>query len=249
MSLFKGFVMSLGMFSIIPVPKNSWNDKYMPMIIPNLPLVGALIGIIWYGSASVMLMLSAPLMMHSAILLFIPFILNGFIHADGFMDTVDAVFSRKNIDEKKRILKDPHVGSFAVIAVVGLIILQFSAVYTIVDTQKGLLIFVFIPVISRCIVGIAMLNLKPAFETGYNTLFRNNTKPRHTVLICLIMLICLSVVWFWIGIMGMPLLAEAVVGIIATLYLYNHFQGMSGDLCGCIITVSEFAALFFMAIL
>jgi len=51
MNLIKGFIMSLGMFSIIPVPKNSWNDKYMALVIPNLPLVGVLIGLLWYGLA------------------------------------------------------------------------------------------------------------------------------------------------------------------------------------------------------
>jgi len=249
MSLIKGFIMSLGMFSIIPVPGNSWNDKYMPMVIPNLPLVGALLGFIWYGLAYALTKLSVPLMIHSAIVLFIPFILSGFIHADGYMDTADAVFSRKDLDEKKRILKDPHLGAFAVIAIAGLFILQFSAVHTIIEAQKKLLTFAFIPVISRCVAGIAVLKLKPAFETGYNAAFRAGTKPRHTVFICVLALICFSAAWFTLGFSGLPVLAEALAGIAAIIYLYKQFQGISGDLSGCVITVSEFAALFCMALL
>jgi Cobalamin-5-phosphate synthase len=249
MSLIKGFIMSLGMFSVIPVPRNSWNDKYMPIVIPNLPLVGALIGLIWYGAAYALSVLSAPLMIQSAALLFIPFIPNGFIHTDGYMDTADAVFSRRDLEEKKRILKDPHVGAFAVIALVGLFIFQFSAVYTIIEAQKRLLIFVFIPVISRCVAGAVMLNLKPVFETGYNAVFRTGTKPRHTVFICVLALICLITAGFMLGFEMLPLLVEVLVGIMAAIYLYKQFQGISGDLSGCIITVCELSALLCMAII
>ena len=250
MGLFRGFVMALGMFSIIPVPKNSWNDKYTPVVIPSLPLAGALLGLIWFGLSYALSALSAPPMILSASILFIPFILTGFIHADGYIDAADAVFSRRDLDEKKRILKDPHLGAFAVIAVIGLFILQFSAVYTIVGAQKPLLTFVFILVISRCVAGVAMLNLKPVFETGYNAAFRAGTKPRHTLFICLLAFVGLTAAWFISGAAALfPLLAGALAGVAAVVYLYRQFHGISGDLSGCVITIGEFAALLCMALL
>jgi len=249
MGLIKGFVMSMGMFSIIPVPKNSWNDKYIPLVIPCLPLVGAVLGLVWYGFAHALAWLNTPLMIQCAVALLVPFIINGFIHADGYMDTADAVFSRRSLDEKKRILKDPHLGAFAAIAIVGLFIFQFCAVYTVIDAQKKLLALAFIPVISRCVAGAGMLNLKPAFETGYNAMFRAGVKPRHTVFICMTALVCLAAAWLVLGLAALPLLAEAAAGILSIAYLYRQFQGMSGDLSGCVITVSEFAALLCMALI
>ena len=245
--IIKGFIMTLGMFSIIPVPKNSWNDECMPLLIPSLPVVGALIGFIWYGSALLLSQTSLSLMIRSAIILFIPLILSGFLHMDGYMDTADAVLSRRDLPEKKRILKDPYVGAFSIFAAAVLIVFQFSAVHTILEEHRNLSVIAFIPVISRCIVGIAMINLKPAFETGYNASFRKGAKPRHTLFICILAAICISLAWLHPGISLLPLLIELFAGILVTIYLYRQFNGISGDLCGCIITVSEFAAILFIS--
>ena len=249
MRFIKGFIMSLGMFSIIPVPKNSWGDKQMPFVMPALPLVGALIGLGWYGLSVVMSTLSAPPVISCAIILFIPFILSGFVHLDGYMDTADAVFSRRSLDEKKLILKDPHTGAFAVIALAVLLILQFCAVYTIIGELKNLLVFAFIPVISRCIVCIAALNMESVFDSGYNASFKNGTKPGHTVFICWLLLICYAAAWFLLGFAALPLLIGTAVGFFMVCYLYSQFRGISGDLCGCIITVTELSVLLGMALI
>jgi len=241
--------MSLGMFSIIPVPKDSWDESYMPIILPALPLVGALIGFSWYGLAYALALSPVPVMLQSAIILFIPFFLSGFIHIDGYMDTADAVFSRRNLDEKKIILKDPHTGAFAVVAAATLFITQFSAVYSVMETQKNLLILAFIPVISRCCAAGAILNLKPVFDAGYGASFKSGTKPRHSLFICILAAIYITAAWFKLGIAALPLIVAAFTGVIASAFLYKQFHGISGDLSGCVISVSECAALLCMAIL
>jgi len=236
------------MYSIIPVPKKSWNEKYMPIVLPALPVVGVLLGIIWFGLSLLIISLPVPLMIKSSIILLIPFILSGFLHLDGYMDTADAVFSRRSIDEKKRILKDPHTGAFAVIAVAGLFIFQFSAVYSIIEEQRNLLILVFVPVISRCIASIAALRLKSAFDTGYGASFKRGTKPGHGIFVCLLTLLVFTASWFLFGFAALPLLGGVFAGVLTAWYLYKQFQGISGDLCGCIITVCELTALLCIAI-
>ena len=231
--------MSLGMFSIIPVPKNSWNDKYMPLVIPSMPVVGLLIGLLWYGAAVLLSKLSVPVLLQSAAILFTPLVLTGFIHTDGFMDTADAVLSRRDLETKKKILKDPNAGAFAVISVIGIILFGFCAMQIIIETQKSPLIFIFIPVISRCTAGVAMLNLKSVFDTGYNAMFKNGTKPSHTVFICLLA----ASTFLAARLTVLPLLTGALAGILTAAYLYKQFDGISGDLCGCIIVISEVFAL------
>jgi len=249
MGFIKGFIMSLGMYSIIPVPKNSWDEKNKHFVLQSLPLVGAIIGLIWYGLSLLILPLFMPIMLKSVLILFIPFFLSGFIHLDGYMDTADAVFSRRSLDEKKRILKDTHVGAFAVFAVSALLLFQLSAVYSIATSQNSVLLFIFIPVVSRCIACIAVFRMKQVFETGYAASFRNGTKPIHTIFICILMLICFIAAWFLVGITALPLLTGAIAGLLTMWYLYRQFQGISGDLSGCIITVSELAALICLALL
>ena len=234
-----GFIMSLGMFSTIPVPKNSWNEKYIHLVIPSLPVVGLLIGLLWYGTAQLLIYLNIPTLMASVVTLLVPFFLSGFIHVDGFMDTADAVLSRRPLEEKKRILKDPCVGVFAVVAIISLLLLQFSAVYTLFESSRPLYYFIIIPVASRLISGIALIIAKPMPEDYYNAAFRSHIKYRHIIFMAVIFVVCICF---------RPLQISMAASIACAWYLYRHFKGLSGDLCGCIIVVSECTALVVTAL-
>jgi len=246
--MIKGLYMSMGMFSIIPVPRNSWNEKYMSLVIPALPVVGLIIGLLWCGAVWLLLRLGIPPVMTGVFLLLVPFVLSGFIHVDGYMDTADAVLSRRPLEEKKRILKDPNAGAFAVVAIIIIMLLQFSAMVTVVDVMTSISLtafshtsFIVIPIASRCVAGAALILCKPVFETGYNASFKVGTKPRHIVFICILGLMCV-LVSPWAVSVGIA------AGIGTAVYLYRQFKGISGDLCGCIIVVSECAAVVAMAL-
>jgi len=250
MGILKSFLMALGMFSTIPVPRNSWNDKYMNLVILNLMLVGFFIGSIWFILTSFLLTMDMPILITSSLVLLIPFFLSGFLHVDGYMDTADAIFSRRDTSEKRRILKDSSVGAFAVIALVCLMLLQFSIIHTILMQNRCLFIFIFITIISRAVAGLAVLNLKPISETGYMATFKLNTDIRHSIVIVLTIVITLIIAYI-VG--GVDLIAPLIISLIAsafmTFYVYKQLQGFSGDLCGWVITTSELCGLLFFAIL
>lgn len=242
--------MSLGMFSAIPVPKNSWNDKYMPLCVPCLPVVGVVLGSLWFGTAVFLQHVALPVMLRASVITVIPMLLSGFLHLDGYMDTSDAILSRRNLDEKRRILKDPHVGAFAAIMLAILLLFQFSSVYTVIMEEKELLALLFIPIISRCCAGLVLLKLKPMSETGFAAMFRAGTGPVHTVFIVFVMISALALTFGLSGIQALiVLLTETLAAVCVTAYVYRQIEGISGDLCGCIITVTELAGLLTLAIL
>ena len=250
MRYFRAFLMTLGMFSAIPAPENIWDADLMPMMLPCLPVIGALIGAVWYGVALLLGLAGFSPMIQSAAVMLAPFILCGFIHAEGYMDTADAVFSRRSAEEKKRILKDPHAGAFGVIALAVLFLLQFCAVFTFVSSQSCLIMVVFIPILSRCAAGAATLNCRAMSDTGYAALFKQNTKPRHTVFICVLAVIAAVLAWYSSGSAGLIILfTEVLAGVLAAAWLYRQFGGLSGDLGGFIITVSELAGVLCLAVL
>ena len=74
-------------------------------------------------------------MVTTAVTLITPFILTGMLHLDGYMDVCDALLSRRDKQEKLRILKDPHTGAFAVISVIMLFILNFSTLHTVISNN------------------------------------------------------------------------------------------------------------------
>jgi len=245
---FRAFFMALGMFSIIPVPKNSWSDKYLRFMMPLLPIVGVIFGFLWYGAAYLLSISIVPPILQSAAVTLIPFILSGFLHLDGFIDTSDAVLSRRNLEEKRRILKDSHLGAFGAVMLCCLFLLQFCATYVIVTENKQLETLIFIPAVSRIVSGFMMLKLKPMSEGSYASAYRTGVKFRHTLMILFeLCLVGFASYWFFGAKMLITLGVMLGVGVFTAVHLHRQFKGFSGDLCGCVITISELAGLLCLA--
>ena len=60
---------------------------------------------------------------------------------DGFMDTMDAVHSYGDRTKKLEILKDPHLGAFAVICAVVYLLLYTGSMYEFCENARGKAMF------------------------------------------------------------------------------------------------------------
>ncbi len=246
--------MSFGMFCIVPIPYKKWDESCANLVIPFFPFVGLFAGLLWYGVSQLMLLAGLNTMMFSAFLMLFPYIITGFIHVDGFMDTCDAILSRRPIEEKLKILKDPHTGAFAVVSVLVLFVVCFASAYEIAsevvsDTGK-LLFLVFMPVLSRSLTGITLLSLKVMPQSGYGSYFRKNTKAVHKISLALTGLSAVVVMCLLFGIKGLVTVAAMTVGFfLSVLFVYRQFGGISGDVSGYALTVSEACGLVALALI
>lgn len=241
--------MSLGMFCAIPLPFQLWDDKCMNLMLPCFPLIGVLIGAIWWGVAELLIFSGIHIVLVSAVLSIIPFLLPGFLHLDGYMDTSDAVLSRRPLEDKLRILKDPHTGAFAVIMLAVLFLLQFAALYAVVEKEKYLVLLVIIAVISRCGSSMAILCLKAMPQSGYANMFKNNTSVSHKIFIIFIAVCAIATSFIFAGFYGIIVAAAAILGYIGAIaYSYRDLKGISGDLAGYAIVISELCGLIALAI-
>ncbi|MGQ3479066.1 adenosylcobinamide-GDP ribazoletransferase [Paenibacillus sp. TY11] len=105
------------------------------------PLVGAVIGIIVWGSAALTSMVLPPL--PCAILTLVVWVwLTGGLHLDGWMDAADALFSYRSRERMLEIMKDSRVGAMGVIACVLLLMFKASLLYTVLVERdlSGLLL-------------------------------------------------------------------------------------------------------------
>ena len=109
------FAMCQSMFCAIPFPGRLWDEKARGKMLLFLPVVGLEIGFVWAALAWAVRFLKLPALVGGLALCAYPFLLTGFIHLDGFMDVTDAVKSWRDLEKRRAILKDSHVGSFAVI--------------------------------------------------------------------------------------------------------------------------------------
>lgn len=269
MKYIQAFFMSLGMFSTIPCPYRPWNDRARHLMLVFLPLVGLVIGFLWYGLSLLTDRINLPIPMQTAVLMLYPYLISGFIHLDGFMDTSDALLSRRPLEEKLRILKDPHSGAFAVISVGILFLVCFSSMLSAVeqlhfkqalDIAEGdpMLALILIPVITRCCSAIAVLAGKPLAHSQYRE--EPGTK-KPVVKVIAVSLMGLAAILAALGIgagvylpeatRSVPVvLAGAAAGYLAAILgVMRQLKGVSGDLAGYALTIGEATAVVVLALL
>jgi len=250
MRYLKGFYLSLGMFCAIPLPTHLWSDPYMNLAMPCFPLVGALTGALWWGLAELLVMSGAPVVLAAALLAVTPFFLTGLLHLDGFMDTSDAILSRRPLEDKLRILKDPHAGSFAVIMIAVLFLLQFAAVYAIVERGHDLILLIIISVLSRCAAALSILCLKTIAQSSYANAFKQNTGATHKAFILFLTVCATMLAFLSAGVAGLIVPAAVILGYSgAAAYTVKDLGGISGDLAGFSIVTGELCGLIALALL
>lgn len=269
MKYIQAFFMSLGMFSSIPCPYRPWNEKARRLMLVFFPLVGLVIGLIWYGLWLLLDWTGIPFQLQAAVMMLYPYLITGFIHLDGFMDTSDALLSRRPLEDKLRILKDSHAGAFAVISVAILFVFCFASMSTVIGqihfkqalgVADGdlMLALILIPVITRCCSAIAVLAGKPLNHSQYR---QGPGAEKPAAEVTAVSLIALAVILVSLAIgMGMLgkvadwsvalVLAAAVLAYLAAMFgAVRQFKGVSGDLAGYALTVGEGFAVVVLALL
>ncbi|MCL1996136.1 MAG: adenosylcobinamide-GDP ribazoletransferase [Defluviitaleaceae bacterium] len=251
MQWLRGFWMALGMFSGIRLPFRIWDEKLTATMLTTLPLVGMFIGAIWWGaSLGLLLVWNLPTVMTAAILALTPFVIAGFIHLDGYMDTSDALFSRRPLQDKLRILTDPNVGAFAVVMLGILFLFQFAAMYTIAESGRYLALLIVICVLSRscCVLSVFVLRHIP--ESNYISLIEQSGAMKYKVFLVFIGIVTIALAFLYAGIFGLAVSAAVVGGYVAAMStVYKEFNGISGDLLGYSLVIGEICGLVMLALL
>lgn len=238
------FFMCQSMFCAIPAPQ-IWDEKARDKMLLFLPVLGLKIGAIWAVLAWLCRLLSLPAAVSALALCIFPYLVTGFIHLDGYMDVTDAVKSWRDLQRRREILKDSHVGSFAVIGLVLLILAQFAFFLSArEDAPVGILALV--PAVSRCGSALAVAALKPMTTSQYANQSR---KSGHIGVLCCFLGIFLAAgILFW-GKYAAVLLGGVAGYALALTRGYRSLEGMNGDIAGYALTVSELCAVAVYALL
>lgn len=111
------------------------------------PLVGLLFGgLLWLLNA---LLTGAPPLLHAALLLTAWVLLSGGLHLDGLADSADAWLGGFGDRERTLlIMKDPRSGPIAVITLVLVLLLKFTALLALIEQGQSLALLI-VPVLGR----------------------------------------------------------------------------------------------------
>ena len=238
--LLKAFCMSFSMFCAIPTPfSHVWEDSVRSLMLVVFPFVGTIIGGIWALTAFLFAKINFPLMLGAAILAVMPYLLTGGIHLDGYMDCCDAIFSRRPLEKKREILKDSHVGSFAVIALATLFMFSFAS-FASADESTNMFALVFICMVSRACSAIGVSTLRPMGHSEYAGNFQKGISKGNITAISAILVISVALAYLICGNEGLVSCFATVIGyIICTAYAFKNLDGFSGDVTGFGHTLAE----------
>ena len=239
------FAMCQSMFCAIPFPGKIWDEEARGKMLLFLPIVGLEIGGIWALLAWLCQLLNLPMLVTGLILCAYPYIVTGFIHLDGYMDVTDAVKSWRDLERRREILKDSHVGSFAVIGIVLLMLAQFALMAS-TPAVANYLILIFIPAVSRCGSALAVTALKPMSTSQY----AQQKKPKSHIVVLVVMLcVFLTVGFLLCGKYGFALVGCMAGYALALRRAYKSLDGMNGDVAGYALTIGELCAVAVYALI
>lgn len=248
------FFMAWGYFLALPCPHKKWDNSSQHLMLAFLPAIGMVAGGLWCLWSWFLRFFSIPIEIESLATMSFIFFISGFFHLDGFMDTCDALLSRRDMLERQRILKDSTVGAFSVISVILLISWWVVTFVFVIDRSDYWMLFL-IPVISRTMSAIHVLTRKPIghsqYKDGFSTTERK-TAVSITVLLAMIGVIISAILLKLTG--GEPqTLILTVVLMISISFAFTanatkQLGGMSGDISGYGLCLTELFGVITVAI-
>ena len=240
--LFETVIVAFSMFSALPVPRIAWNRRNMRWALCAFPLVGAVIGCLWWGWEALCVRLALPELLQAAGLCLLPAAATGGIHLDGYADTCDALASHSSPERRQEILKDSHCGAFAVIRLCMYFTGYLALCSAVRLDARGLAGAGLSFVLSRTLSGFAIAVFPLAKKSGLAYTFAASADKTAVgwILGIAALLLC-GAMWLLGGAGGGTMTLAAVIvlwGYVRT--ARRDFGGISGDLAGWFLQRAEF---------
>ena len=248
MKLLKAIAVAFAQYSRIPMQRFEWKEEDMRYSIAAFPLVGAVIGALFYALYRACEYFALPDTAAALLLTAVPLIITGGFHVDGFMDVADAFSSYKPKEEKLAILKDPHIGAFAVIrlAICGLIYIASLIIVLGSDAAPRLIPGIAAGfMLSRCLSAQSVLSFKSAKKEGmlyYEATAAAGGRKVNIVIVSLFAAASVFAMGFFAWQAGSLLMIGALFSFVWYKHVsYKELGGITGDTAGYFVVVCETA--------
>ena len=250
-------IIAMSMYSAVPMPRVDWREDNMRWALGCLPVVGVLCTGAVFGWTRLALWGAVTPLLFAVLAVFLPILLSGGLHMDGFLDAADAIFSRRDREKKLQIMKDPNCGPFAVLCCGALFLLETAAWYQLFAAPALLPAACAVYLLSRSLVVVAGSRFPYTPSSTLGVLFASRAARGVSVLgivetvLSLVML--LGAGWLWGNVQGLisACIAAACAGLLFLWYrhmTHKQFGGITGDLLGFFTELSQGVMLLALAL-
>lgn len=233
------------MFSRIPMPNVEWKDENMRYMLCGFPLVGAVIGLLYWVWIWLCGVIGFGPAVKAAGLTFIPAFISGGIHLEGFLDTSDALASRGDIEKKRQILKDSHIGAFAAISLGLYFLLYFAFSIELEISLRSLMLISLSFVLSRSASGLTVIFFPSSKGEGLFRSFKSTAdKMVASIVLFIFALASMLLMLYYLPLAALSMLLMLAIALLALCVISrSQFGGMSGDLAGWFLSLAELLML------
>ena len=208
------------------------------------PLVGLLFGVILWAVS--WLLQGTPALLHAALLLSVWVLLSGGLHLDGLADSADAWLGGFGDRERTlTIMKDPRSGPIAVVTLVLVLLLKFTALLALIG-QPDSLALIIVPLIGRSAL-LGLFLTTPYVRAGGLGQALADHLPRSAgkQVLAVSALACVLIA----GVSGVLALVLAVLGFVwLRQVMLRRLGGTTGDTAGAMLELLEVAVLVGLAL-
>ena len=219
--------------TILPVGR--WReDVPWEHTLSMFPVVGLVIGALLWTEARLVPSIAPVLCLISWVGV------TGAFHLDGLADTFDALASGKGKAQRLSIMKEPHIGTYGVVAVVLVLITKF---WCIQNAKAGALVIA--PVMGRFSLLMVPWLSTPAKEHGLGHLVKTNLTKKAMLTAG----VTTAVVSLACGPKGLAALATTILlDICIASMAEKKFGGITGDTLGCACELTETVVMALFAL-
>ena len=204
------------------------------------PLVGAVLGGIAGLIAVVLLALGLPASVAAGLCLGLMIVMTGALHEDGLADTADGFWGGWTVERRLEIMKDSHIGSYGVIALILSLGLRWLALSLLFAAGLALPALIAVGALSRGVMPALLHALPFAREGGLSRSV--GRVPFDTAVLGAAVAAVLALLA--LGLMALPLIAVvALTGWGMGALARGKIGGQTGDVLGASQQVAEIAAL------
>ncbi len=245
-NMFMPALIAIQFLTIIPIRfKNIPTAQQNALSLLFYPFVGLMIGTLLWGMA--IELSHSPVILAASLITTVWVVITGGLHLDGLADTADAwVGGYGDRERTLKIMKDPQSGPIGVLSLVLLVLLKFSAVYTLLDVHQYLVLLI-IPMIGRLTALFLLLSCLYVRPQGLGSLFLTGMPRIRLILLMLCCGLFLLGLFLWQAIILMAVVLLLWLGL-RKLFI-QRLGGVTGDTIGASIEIAECVAIFVMALL
>jgi adenosylcobinamide-GDP ribazoletransferase len=243
---FRAFRLALAFLTILRVPVR--NEEISSVSLADArfayPGIGVLIGLVLAGISELLRRGGVGPAPSAFWLVASTALLTGGLHLDGLADSADGLFLQGDRDRRLAAMRDPHVGSFGVVALILVSLGKFAALENLGDSGRSLAILG-AAIVSRSLIVVVSGLAGYARPEGTGRVVIEATTRRDAVVAAIIALVAGGLLASWAGLAASGVAFVVAVGIMRL--ARRKLGGVTGDILGAVVESGEFSFLMVLA--